>query len=443
MASRPGKLMGYAGLGWALGAVAVPLYIQIPYLYTRSFGVQLAWVSAILLATRFIDALMDPLLGVWIDRWKARRGYLAPILLAAPLLALGMWGVLLPFAQTPVGKAISLGISLVVVHLGYSLAMIAYQSWGAELGSTDQENSKYVAAREAVGIAGVIVAVSLPASQYAGPLFLVFLITLIIGLVLLVKYAPRPGLTAHTARDHESTETLSSLMIPLKRPAFRVLLLVFLVNGVAGALPATLVPFFLRDRLMLAENTQWTLGVYFLVGALSTLIWVPLAGRIGLVKCWMIGMVLTVIAFLGVFQISTGSVGGFLVICVLTGLALGTDLALPAALLAKVIHNAGDTGRREGAYFGLWNWVNKFNLAVAPAIALPLLGFFGYEAAGQSASQVASGALQNTNALMVVYAVIPCALKLFAIVVTAWGGLFKLDQTDPIPLGDIHSKSVI
>jgi Na+/melibiose symporter-like transporter len=203
-------------------------------------------------------------------------------------------------------------------------------------------------------------------------------------------------------------------MAPLKQKDFRRLLFIFLVNGIAGALPATLVPFFLRDRLQLPDEAQWTLGVYFLVGAFSTLVWVRVAARIGLIKTWMIGMALTVAAFLGVSLLQAGSLYGFLTICILTGLALGTDLALPAALLAGLINRVGDQGRREGAYFGLWNWVNKFNLAVAPALALPMLGLLGYEAASQSGSGP-----QNTDALLIVYAVIPCILKLLAIALLA------------------------
>ncbi|MCX5748176.1 MAG: hypothetical protein NT062_37435, partial [Proteobacteria bacterium] len=41
------------------------------------------------------------------------------------------------------------------------------------------------------------------------------------------------------------------------------------------------------------------------------------------------------------------------------------DLALPPALLARVIDANGHGSQREGAYFGLWNFVNKLTLAVA------------------------------------------------------------------------------
>ena len=423
----------------------MPLYIQIPYLYTRGFGVPLAWVSGILLATRLLDAILDPLLGVSIDGWKNKRGYIAPIVMSAPLLLIGMWGVFLPFGTGALAKAASLGISLIIVHLGYSLAMIAYQSWGAELGATDEQRSQFVATREAIGIAGVIVAVSLPASQHAQGLLIVFAISLIIGLFFLLRYSPRPAIRAvsSSSKTKQPPEAMGGLLIPLSRPAFRILLLVFLVNGVAGALPATLVPFFLRDRLQLPESTQWTLGVYFLVGALSTLVWVPLANRLGLVKCWMLGMLFTVAGFIGVTVLAPGQLYGFLFICILTGIALGADLAFPATLLAKVIELSGDKGRREGTYFGLWNWVNKFNLAVAPAAALPLLGFFGYHAEGSN--PVNHGAsivgLQNTDALLVVYAIIPCALKLLALLVIWFGDMLKLDQQALIPAEPLREIS--
>jgi GPH family glycoside/pentoside/hexuronide:cation symporter len=98
--------------------------------------------------------------------------------------------------------------------------------------------------------------------------------------------------------------------------------------------------------------------------------------------------------------------GAFLVVCALSGLALGTDLALPGALLAGVIAQAGDRGRAEGAYFGWWNFATKLNLALAAGLALPLLGWFGYAPGARDAA-----ALQ---ALTIAYCLLPCLLKLAA-----------------------------
>jgi GPH family glycoside/pentoside/hexuronide:cation symporter len=414
------NILSYAAYGWALGAVAVPLYIQIPFLYASNFGVELGMIGAVLLVSRLIDAVTDPLIGWLLDQNKHRFGYTRALLTSAPLMVLGMWGVFFPMGQSSELKALSLLGSLIVVHFGYSLGTIGYQAWGAELGSNDNERSKFVAAREALGILGVTLAVSLPATQYASTLALLFTFYTLTGLAVVLKYAPRPKQYNHLvtkqiwnssqALTKASENMLDSLLAPLQQRAFRRLLLIFLINGFASALPATLVPFFIRDQLQLPDTEQWTLGVYFLVGAISTLVWVKITQHLGLLKTWWIGMLLTIIAFLGVTQLQAGSLYGFLLICILTGFSLGADLAIPAAILAGLIHRVGHQGQREGAYFGIWNWVNKLNLALAPTLALPILSYLGYQA-----NSTALSFTQNTQALLLIYAIVPCILKSLAL----------------------------
>ena len=124
-------LLNYGLLGWALGAVAVPIYIQVPYLYSRIYEVPSAWVGIILLISRLLDAVLDPAIGLWVDRRSGRGNrYALPLLLAVPLLLLGMAGVFFPLGNTPTEYAASLMVSLIVVHLGYSFASIAYRLGG-------------------------------------------------------------------------------------------------------------------------------------------------------------------------------------------------------------------------------------------------------------------------------------------------------------------------
>ena len=60
-----------------------------------------------------------------------------------------------------------------------------------------------------------------------------------------------------------------------------------------------------------------------------------------------------------------------------------------------------------GAYFGLWTLATKLNLALAAGIALPLLGFLGYTPGSRDPAAV--------HALALVYAAVPCVLKLGAV----------------------------
>lgn len=435
----PAALINYGLLGWALGAVAVPIYIQVPYLYSRVLEVPSAWVGAILLLSRLLDAVLDPLIGLWVDKRSSKTNrYAFPVALSFPFLLCGMYGVFFPFGDEPIEYAASLMASLIVVHLGYSLASIAYQSWGAELGNTDKERSTFVAMREGIGILGVVFAVSFSLETHAVMIFSGFGGMLLLGLGLLLVFAPKPasagrpavstalGVAAGSFVDSANgfwqkfKHGLAEILKPLSHHNFRKLMTVFLFNGLAAALPATLVPFYMRDRLGLSDSDQWVLAVYFLVGAASTVFWVWLGGKIGLAKAWLISMVAVIPAFVLVVLLQRGDLYGYLGVCILTGISLGADLSLPAAIVARLIQDNGEQGQTEGTYFGLWNWVNKFNLALAPTFALGTLQWFSYSAADSNTEAFRSLGLMAQIAndpLIWVYALLPCLLKIVAILI--------------------------
>lgn len=59
-------------LGAPLAFVALPLYVVLPQHYATEFGLPLAVVGSLLLATRALDALADPLIGWLLDRVRGR-----------------------------------------------------------------------------------------------------------------------------------------------------------------------------------------------------------------------------------------------------------------------------------------------------------------------------------------------------------------------------------
>jgi Na+/melibiose symporter-like transporter len=181
---------------------------------------------------------------------------------------------------------------------------------------------------------------------------------------------------------------------------------VYLVNGVASAVPATLVLFFIADRLQAKAFEPLFLASYFAAGALSMPLWVRLVGRFGLARTWLAGMVLATVTFAWAALLGEGDVIAYTLVCIASGVALGADLTLPGALLAGVVQRAGHGERLEGAYFGWWNFCTKLNLALAAGVSLPLLQAFGYEPGSRSPE-----ALQ---ALTLAYCLLPCALKLGA-----------------------------
>lgn len=416
-AAGRGGLTAYAAFGLPLAMMALPVYVLVPKFYAEATGLALATIGALLLGTRLLDAFADPLLGVWVDAQKGagkdRNAYLRPILIAALPLASGF---VLLFHPPQGGAALSaawLGVTLLAAYLGYSLASIAYQAWGARLAHDDAGRARVTAAREGAGLVGVILASAVPVAFGVTLLVLLFALALAAALALLALRAPRPIESAPAAaRGH----VLREIAAPLAASRFRWLLAVFVLNGIAAAIPATLVLFFVADRLELPGYESLFLALYFVAGATSMLLWARLARRFSLPLVWLLGMLAAVAAFVWAYWLGAGDLLPFAAICVLSGLALGADLALPPALLARVIDDGGDGGRREGAYFGLWNFANKLNLALAAGVALPLLQWLGYAPGDRGEAALA--------ALSASYALLPCALKLAAaaVLLIAWRG---------------------
>ena len=390
----------YGALGLPLAFVALPLYVVLPNHYAGALGVPLGLLGAVLLLARLFDAVADPLIGRWVDRLFAHSPAQAwrAAALAGVVLAIGFAALFFPPVQGSTALLVWCAALLAVTYLGFSIATVVHQAWGARLGGNEAQRARIVAWREGLALAGVLVASVLPSLAGLGVTALVFAALLLVGLVLF-RQAPQPALPA-------TVTTTPALPKPFANPAFRKLLAIYLVNGIASAVPATLVLFFIRDRLQAPQFEPMFLAGYFAAGALSIPLWVRGVARFGLARTWLAGMLLAIAVFIWAAGLGAADVAGFTAVCVLSGVALGADLTLPSALLAGVIQRAGHSGRAEGAYFGWWNFATKLNLALAAGVSLPALQALGY-APGSRTEQALS-------ALTLAYCVLPCLLKLVA-----------------------------
>jgi GPH family glycoside/pentoside/hexuronide:cation symporter len=396
----------YGSLGLPLAFVALPLYVILPNHYAREFGVPLALLGALLLAARLLDAFIDPLLGRLSDRLFSRsvRSVLVAGLAASLALAAGFAGLFFPPVRELSGLMAWAALALVLTYTAYSLLSITHQAWGAMLGGDEAQRGRVVAWREGLGLVGVVLAALAPSLWGLPVTAALFTVCLALGWLAWTRAPrPRPG----PSMPHAAAAQAASLWHPFTRPAFRRLLIVFVLNGIASAIPATLVLFFVQDRLQAPPALEPAfLGTYFVSAALSLPLWMRGVRRFGLARTWLAGMMLAVAVFAWAATLGAGDTSLFLIVCALSGVALGTDLALPGALLAGVIAENGDRGHAEGAYFGWWNFAVKLNLALSAGLALPLLSLAGYTP-GTSDPQA-------LLALTLAYCALPCALKLLA-----------------------------
>jgi hypothetical protein len=411
--SEPVNALALARLGLPalpLAFVALPLYVLWPHYFATQFGVSLSLIGGLLLLARALDALIDPSLGHWLDSCYAqsparvlRRCYLAALLLGLSFIGLFFPQWLLGSSVAQADLLLLVGAMLLLCYLSYSVLTIALQAWGARLGGDPVARSRLVGWREGLGLAGVILASVVSGLTGIPALVAVFIGVLVLGMLSwsgAVQPAPSPS-------THQAS-WWSSLWHPLKDAEFLRLLRVFMVNGIASAIPATLVVFFVQDRLQLdAQMQAQFLGVYFVAAAISMPLWLRVIARFGLFSAWAAGMSMAILVFIWSYALGVGDVWGYTAICALSGLALGADLIAPGALLNGVLQQRGPNEIHAGAYFGWWQVATKLNLALAAGIALPLLEWLGYTPGAQDPSALA--------ALSGSYALLPCALKFGAL----------------------------
>ncbi len=392
--------LSYGGLGLPLAFVALPLYVVLPNHYASVYGMPLALLGAVLLGTRLLDAVADPLIGRWADALFAaspQRAWHA-LAAAAAVLALGFRALFFPAVQGTTALLWWCGAGLAVTYLSFSTVSVIHQAWGARLGGDEAQRAQVVAWREGLSLAGVLVASVLPSLAGLNASTLVFTALLLAGALVLWR-APLPAVTRQPT-------AAASLALPWATRPFRRLLAIYLCNGIASAVPATLVLFFIRDRLQAPAFEPLFLSSYFAAGALSIPLWVRLVAHLGLARTWLIAMGLAIAAFGWATRLGAGEVAAFTAVCLASGVALGADLTLPSALLTGVIQRAGHAQRAEGAYMGWWNFATKLNLALAAGLALPALQAFGYAPGVRDEAALA--------ALTAAYCLLPCALKLAA-----------------------------
>jgi len=187
----------------------------------------------------------------------------------------------------------------------------------------------------------------------------------------------------------------------------RRLLFIALLNAAPVAVSSTLFLFYVDSALEAPGFEGPLLLLFFLSAAAAAPVWGLLAERFGARGVLLGAMVLAIVAFGGALFLGPGDQWWFALVCVASGAAMGADLTLLPALFATRMAQISPSAA-EG--FGLWSFVSKFTLALAAAILLPVLDVAGYVSDASAPSPP-----EAIDLLRLMYAGVPCVLKLAAI----------------------------
>ena len=401
--ARPHRLPAYAVFAALLSAAGLPIYIHAPKFYVDEYGVSLAALGAVLFGLRLLDVVQDPLFGRLSETLRSRRGM--AVLIACAVMAVSMLGL---FAVPPLlPPLIWFALMLTGVFSAFSFLTINFYAQGVAKADHLPGNGHLSLARwrETGALLGVCVAAIAPVvlGGVIGAPFAGFAV----GFAVLALFAV---LAMQGEWVSDGLPPSAGLRAVMGDPLARRLLLIALVNAAPVAVSSTLFLFFVESRLQAPGFEGPLLLLFFLSAALAAPIWGHLAERYGVKPVLLAAMVLAILSFGGALLLGPGDWVAFAVICALSGATLGADLTLLPAVFATRMARISPSAA-EG--FGLWSFVSKFTLAFAAVTLLPALESAGFDSAA------ASNPPQALALLSLLYAAVPCGLKLIAIALLA------------------------
>ncbi|MFM9862893.1 MAG: MFS transporter [Micropepsaceae bacterium] len=416
---RNGVLAAYGAPAVAFAILLLPPYVFLPGFYTQTLGLPLDWIGYIIILSRVFDAFTDPVIGYLSDRTPGRYGRRKPWILAGTPLAI--LAVVVLFAPGDQASLEQFAFGIFTLTLAWTMLLLPYSAWGAELSGDYDERTRITSVREGVGLVGTLLAAATPsvltAAGFNDPrvhmaALAVLLTVLMLPTVawLLIKVPEPPPLTDVRVPLRDGLKAIAG------NAPFRRLIAAYLINAFANGLPATLFLLFVSHVIGAPDAYGPLLLAYFLAGLAGVPIWSFVARRLGKHRTWVIAMIVACGAFMFTpFVVGEGDVVPFLIISIISGIGFGADLVLPSAIQADVVDvdTRASGEQRTGLFFALWGIATKLSFALAAA-ALPVLHAVGFDATALDAAGKSTNAPEALLTLTLLYAAVPVALKVVA-----------------------------
>ncbi|MEE2698180.1 MAG: MFS transporter [Pseudomonadota bacterium] len=411
-------LLAYILPAFVIALPTIPVYIHLPALYGIKFGLGLATVGFVLLAARIFDTVSDPIVGILSDRLNFRGAHRKPwIALGSIIAAAGLLKVLNP---PPVIDSSYLLCWSIVLYTGWTLVAVPYLTWGAELSGDYNERARITSWREGSALIGILftgaISAIAPSLGWDQQEALIKISWFAIGLgafsiPIMLWTVPDKSKKRVVSPRLKTTVYISNLKTIFYNKPFLLLLSAWFINGLANGIPAALFLIYLEHGLGANHEIRpLFILIYFLSAVTAIPMWIYLSRIFGKHRAWCWAMILASAAFITVPIIPPESFKLFATICIITGMALGADLALPPAIQADVVDY--DRWRfneeRAGVQFAIWGMSTKLSLAIAVGLALPGLEALGFNPKDPTTDGV--------NYLVAIYSLAPVLIKISAVV---------------------------
>ena len=427
------KILAYGLPALPLASLYFSIYVLIGEFYFKNYGLALSIIGSIFIIIRLFDAFTDPIMGYISDNFPLRFGKRKPwVLIGGILFIFSTWMLFVPIYKSVDVEYFFFW--LFISAIGWTIAYAPYYAMGAELSMDYLERSKVTFCRELFTILGIIFASLLYSISFDFDnkifksgigsnigLFQICIFSSVFFVLSMFLFLLSKSNSKEVSYDKNNILNIFEIFISLKKQKLmRKLLFSHFINGLANGLPPALFVFYVNSVLKSPEFTGILLFLYFLGALVGVPLWIFISNKLDKHMVWCYAMVYSCFIFIFVLFLKEYDLIFFAIICILSGLALSADLAIPSSIQADIIDlEYLKTGKRlTGQFFAFWGLVSKAAIAISTGMALILLDIIGFKSDENNGKNI-------LFAVSFIYAGLPIILKMFSIYLM-WN--FKLDK---------------
>lgn len=426
--------LAYASPVVGVSCLMAPIAI-VQGIYAKYYAIPLTTIAAVVLLARLFDAITDPTIGYWSDRYYQKTGNRKPFVLVGGLLVV-VSGYFLYVPPEQV-STLYFVICLMLFYLTYTLFDIPHITWGGEIASRVEsagagavDKTKIYSLRVAAGYLGLVLFYSIPQlsmfdSSEITPetLRVVALVAGLLSLVLLLvcmNSTPRCSRNQSFPVDVDSkidkgssgcnqVTKISRKDVALNssvtsKNEWRLLLQVFLGNkpfmffctavllsGIGSGMWYGLIFIYVDSYLGLGSQFAQMFMLSFIAGVFCAPLSYRVALAIGKKNLWILATLLTGACFIYTSQLQPGDTHFYelVLLKMLQTIAFSAAGVVVPSLLSEIT----DYGRwkyhsdRSATCFAVYTFITKSSLAIAMALGLAVAGWYGFDAAASTHSE--------------------------------------------------------
>ena len=401
------KALSYVIPSVGMGLILSPVVMILGGIYAKHFGLALTTIASVILLARIFDAISDPIIGYYSDRWRSRSGSRKSFMLVGAIL-------LVPcsyFLFVPIGEVTTAYFTFWYLAFYFSLTVfsIPYVTWINEF-ATDTREKTLVFSMNAIATQGggalfylIPLLPFFPGSEITPQILQVTVIIsaviLLSGLIIAFQVVPDGSGSGSVPENANIPSTMTQLGVVIQsminNKPFILFVLASTFLGIGTGMWFGMFFIYVDSYLHLGDEFSKASLWGMVIGVLSVPIWYRTTLMMGKRKAWLIGMILMTFSFFCTSLLSPEGTGIYelFALNMLMVFGVGSIGVIAGPMLCDVI----DFGRLKdhiecnATYFSIFALLNKLQGAVGGALGMGIAGWFGFDVL--TSEQTASGLL--------------------------------------------------